>query len=379
MPALTRRKLVPLAFGLALVAAFTLPFLRPSPPAPRYTIADLGVLPGGTDSHAYGLNAQGVVCGYTQIGFSERPCVFGNGKVTALIVPPGVASSDAISINAHGEVTGRFNWPNPMQAFLLSGGSLRNLGTLPGYSGSQGNAINEWGEVTGAALNYAARPGTSFKHAFFYSHGKMTDLGTLPGATDSAAYGLNGVGQIVGDCRLRRGASRTPFLYDTHRKTMTALPMPTTYILCHAYAINDHGQIAGQFVCTTGKRWLTHAALWSGGRFTDLGAPTGYDNASAESLNSRGDVVGQCYQEPTAFQAFLQSHAGHNNAWQRYVDRGYQSALLYRNGRMQDLNTLIPKEDGWTLEEARCINDRGQIAGTGLHNGLRRAFLLTPR
>lgn len=380
MPTLTRRrKLLTLVFGFALLAAFVLPFLRPAPPAPRYSVTDLGVLPGGSDSHTYGLNAKGVVCGYTQQGFSERPCVFQNGKVTVLGILAGTTSSDAMSINALGEVTGHSRWPNPPQAFLSSGGRLRSLGTLPGYNGSQGNAINDWGEVAGALVNYAARPRASSKHAFLYSHGRMTDLGTLPGAIDSAACGLNGIGQVVGDCHFRGGRS-VPFFCDTRRKTMTALPIPATTVFGRACAINDHGQIAGQIVSTAGTNWITHAVLWSAGRMTDLGAPAGYDDAEAEALNSRGDIVGQCYRQPSAFQALLQRNAGQNNPWQRYVDRDcWSAAFLNADGKMQDLNMLIPKEEGWRLEEAHCINDRGQIAGTGLHNGLRRAFLLTPR
>jgi probable HAF family extracellular repeat protein len=46
---------------------------------------------------------------------------------------------------------------------------------------------------------------------------------------------------------------------------------------------------------------------------------------------------------------------------------------------MQDLNSLIRPHSGWSLEEARAINQRGQIVGLGERNGHNRAFLLTPR
>jgi probable HAF family extracellular repeat protein len=42
------------------------------------------------------------------------------------------------------------------------------------------------------------------------------------------------------------------------------------------------------------------------------------------------------------------------------------------------LNTLIPEDADWNLEEASGINDHGQIVGYGLHHGQERAFLLTP-
>ncbi|MGI5247368.1 hypothetical protein [Dactylosporangium sp. CA-139066] len=42
------------------------------------------------------------------------------------------------------------------------------------------------------------------------------------------------------------------------------------------------------------------------------------------------------------------------------------------------LDTLIPAGSGWTLREANGINDRGEIVGVGLHNGVLRGYRLTP-
>jgi hypothetical protein len=43
-----------------------------------------------------------------------------------------------------------------------------------------------------------------------------------------------------------------------------------------------------------------------------------------------------------------------------------------------DVNTLLPPNSGWTLLTATGINDRGQIAGTGLIGGQSRAYRLSP-
>ncbi|HEY3701676.1 MAG TPA: hypothetical protein VGL32_05420, partial [Acidimicrobiales bacterium] len=45
---------------------------------------------------------------------------------------------------------------------------------------------------------------------------------------------------------------------------------------------------------------------------------------------------------------------------------------------MTDLNSLIPAGSGWVLDQARAINDAGQIVGWGTINGHEHAFLLTP-
>jgi probable HAF family extracellular repeat protein len=53
-------------------------------------------------------------------------------------------------------------------------------------------------------------------------------------------------------------------------------------------------------------------------------------------------------------------------------------ALLHAGGVMHDLNRLIPAASGWVLNVAHAINDGGQIVGSGVFRGKRRAFLLTP-
>jgi hypothetical protein len=47
-------------------------------------------------------------------------------------------------------------------------------------------------------------------------------------------------------------------------------------------------------------------------------------------------------------------------------------------GPIVDLNSLIPAASGWMLESAQGINNAGQIAGSGMHDGTLRAYRLTP-
>jgi len=62
-----------------------------------------------------------------------------------------------------------------------------------------------------------------------------------------------------------------------------------------------------------------------------------------------------------AFQVLFASNAGFNTSV------------------ISDLNTLIPPGSGWELNEAEGINSAGEIVGLGIHNGLQRAYLLTPQ
>lgn len=54
------------------------------------------------------------------------------------------------------------------------------------------------------------------------------------------------------------------------------------------------------------------------------------------------------------------------------------SGFIYENGEMKDLSKMIGCNTGWTIHEARSINNDGYITGTGLFNGESRAFMLRP-
>jgi probable HAF family extracellular repeat protein len=86
----------------------------------------------------------------------------------------------------------------------------------------------------------------------------------------------------------------------------------------------------------------------------DLGALAG-GSSEAYSLNNRGEVVGRSAVPGNGHYAFL-----------------------YREGRMLDLNDLIPTGTGWVLTDAVDINNSGQIVGNGYLRGAVRQFLLTP-
>ena len=194
----SKRRLLAAAFGLAAILIVCLSGLLSPRPAPRYTVTDLGVLPGDTESGATALNSRGESAGFSH-GAVTRACVFGDGRVTSLGVLPGGSESHASGINSQGEVTGIAWLPTGRHAFLYSGGKMRDLGTLSGFTDSEGTGINDQGEVVGTAATSPVQPGFPHEHAFLYSQGRMTDLGTPPGCSESQATSINTAGQIVGD------------------------------------------------------------------------------------------------------------------------------------------------------------------------------------
>jgi hypothetical protein len=56
----------------------------------------------------------------------------------------------------------------------------------------------------------------------------------------------------------------------------------------------------------------------------------------------------------------------------------YRAFLWTPASGFQDLNSLLPRDSGWTLEEAVAINDRAEIVGRGDFKHDDAGFLLIP-
>src|SRR5207244_13332282 len=129
---------------------------------------------------------------------------------------------------------------------------------------------------------------------------------------------------------------------------------PSTLVPCGiASWNNDEGRDVGwrwSAVDGPGRAFL----LDSGGKH-DLGTLGGL-YSEGDGINTWGMVVGSA--EGTT--------------------PGVMHAFVYSAGLMQDLNRLVPPGSGWELQEARAINDHGQIAGVGTIGGQRHGYLLTP-
>ncbi len=177
----------------------------------------------------------------------------------------------------------------------------------------------------------------------------LTDLGDLPGGPDlSNAYEINNAGQVTG---VSIGATGSRAFLLSGGVMQVIGDMPGGSDNSYAYGINDAGQVVGLSIGTTGLR----AFLWSGGVMQDLGdLPGGGDSSFAAGINDAGQVVGH-------------SAATAGNR-----------AFLWSGGVLQDLNGLIDAS-GWTLTNARGINNLGQVVGWGFDaDGAQRGFLLTP-
>ena len=338
-----KRRLLAIALITAVVFALFLPRLLPRP-APHYTVTDLGVLPGDTISWATGINNRGEIVGFSATNY------FDAGHI--------------------------FCWIN---------GRMTNLGPLDSPNIFHKPCIDDSGKINrkqsvSNELGVMSFGRTIPKRAVLYSDGKQIIVSTPPGCVRAMLCGINTSGQVVGRCRrltARSSLSKEAFVYDTNTRKIVFLALPPGFSEAEAEAINDHNQITG-WARQPGQSGL-RAVLWNAGLPAAVPLLPGKDNSSGAAINNQGEVVGSAWSEPNAAAQYVNDHPLRWRLLVPIFERQWKNrAMIYRSGKAQDLNTLIPEDADWTLEEAHGINDHGQIVGYGLHHGQERAFLLTP-
>jgi probable HAF family extracellular repeat protein len=304
--------------------------------------------------------------------------------------------------------------PALCQSYSIKG--LKGLGSATSIA-----AISNLGRVLGARRG----PGR-VKHVLFWQDGKVTDLGPVAQADTDDVYpiglndcdqvlvqagsssdhphgfvwesgnwiplgeiapaGINNLGQVVGSA-LAEGGRWRPILWEQGNRI--ELPVPSGRLDCMAECINDRGRVAGFVWPEDGN---PSAVLWEHGQLIPLPTPHARFGATT-AINHHGQVVGYLDETPVLWdqgQVVRLGDLGGGSGWaadindtgqvigrSRTASGGYHP-FLWHQGRMRDLNHLIPMDTGWKLENAVSINDHGQIVGYGYYRDRPWTFLLTP-
>jgi uncharacterized membrane protein len=335
-----------------------------------YNITDL-TFPGGYQYAAGAVNNLGQVAGRGIVpGVMDNAVVWQNGSIINLDPQQLHGVSYAIDLTNPAnpsdlQVVG--DWATNGDVFLWVGGTMYDTGIpySPAYAGWS-LAISNSGVVAGG-YHPGGDPGQS--HAFVWTdanHNHLLDQGELqdlnsviPTATISAAEDIidaSGPGdhrKVTADAYVTVAGGgqqwRAFLLTDLNDNgvfdpgEVTDLGTLRKGVETQSFAINDAGQVAGY----SGS----DAFVWQApnGPFTDLFqfAKRGWLAPIPGAINHGGEVVGH-----------VNGTGGVTRAW---VQSG--------NGSITDLNGLIPAGSGWFLQDARDVNDSGQIVVVGQKSG----------
>jgi probable HAF family extracellular repeat protein len=374
----------------------------------HYTISDLPSL-GGTNSRGNSINNRSWVAGYSNLAGNQNrhAALWRDGALTDLGTLGGPNSAVTWSVKANsGIIAGIAQtatpdplgeawssaafYPGPNNAgfinlgFVGENGHMRALPTLGGNNGFATGA-NSRGQVVGWAENTTHDPtcvppqqlqfrpvvwATEKEHGKKEhgekNHGKnqIREFPLVPGDTSGAATGINEQGDAVGisgicDQAVGRHTAKHAVLWDKHGRVTDIGNLGAPWWNTPTN-INQRGDIvgfAGDPAFPEGD--FLHAFIWTEkGGIQPLGALPGHVHSEAYGINEKRQVVG------------LSCDAN-------FVDC---RAFIWENGVMTDLNDL--KQPGYSarLEQAKDINEAGEITGRAIDPVTgRRAFLAVPR
>ena len=340
---------------------------RNQPKDVRYTVTEVGVLPGCTSSYLPilgSINNGGFVAGYSYNGpldgssidfyLTSRAFIGDHrGVVTLLPTPNGYAGANAFGLNDRNQVFGMANKLDDNGNLLVSPvvwdqhGNPTLPENLPDTPYYDVNAMNNRGDLVGEAYpppDYPSLP-------VYWHQGRIAQLPLPDGAVMGWANAINDLGVIAGTVDYGNAPPT-----DTGEYHMYAwIPRGDHYVGVDLganpgsevwpQAINNLGQIAGG----TWDGDSLRAFVWTFGSMKDLGALSGGSASWAWSINIRGQVVGQ----------------------------SDDAAVVWQDDTFIDLNDVVPSGTP-ILTVASGINDAGQIAVNWWPESTTVGFILTP-
>ena len=339
-----------IGFSAALCGVLGATLIAPvavAAPPPSYTIVDLGAPTGY--SIGYGINEAGVVVGHLETPTFSVEAARWDAGLPAFLDSLGAGGTLARAVNESGVAAGEaYDGLGGVHAVVWTGTAVTDLGVLAGnYSTAFG--INDLGEVAGEGQS-----ATPFNHAIKWDGTSWIDLGVLSGGDSSHGRGINNAGQVVGDSEIEPGGNAHAVIWTgTTPLDLGTLPGDT---YSNGVAINQAGHAVGRSLGRPGGGQF--GFFWDGTSLTEIPMLDGGTFVEVGGMNDLDQVVGRADQFGGA----------------------YQTAFLWEasTGQMTDLQTLLPSGSGWALHQAFAINNAGQITGYGVHDGVLRAFLMTP-
>jgi hypothetical protein len=256
--------------------------------------------------------------------------------------------------------------------------------------------INKTGQVVGF--------NSDVKQPIFYANSSVAPiLLTQTHGSSAGAFDINDNGAMVGYQFISAGYT-TPAYWSSGSAAPTDLTLPDGDFTGSSRAITSDGQIIGSASPLSGS--TNHLLYWASptAKPQILQNISGGQNTTLYNINKAAQIVGTSqvgsvvtpvfWSSPTAAPQTLPVLSGTTavevlamNAGGQIVGssqvNGKQVAVLWKDGKVQNLNDLIPSGSGLVLARATGINDSGMIVGTASQStssGTQTVgFALTPK
>jgi probable HAF family extracellular repeat protein len=285
-----------------------------------------------------------------------RAFVVRGKKAQLLPLPKGMPMSVATGINAEGVVVGSVGGDSTVrgviwrgeQAGVLTSGSQDTFAVTLSKSGVAAGAAFEGPPPAMKALQvldvqhpFSLEPlRVDFAGMAWSKPGAGKSLGEFLPQAGNASGGLTGLA-VVKD-------KLVPALFKSGKPAL--LPAPDGSEMAVPLAINDKDIVVGAAILDQKVRPVG----WSKGRSGFLPVP-GDRQGVALGISPTRIVVGAIETET-----------------------GEAHAAVWKDGKVLDLNDAIDKDSGWVLAQARGVNAKGFIVGTGTKGNKIAAFVIGP-
>lgn len=359
----------------------------------HYTITNLPSL-GGTNSRGNSINNRGWEAGYSNLS--------GNQARHAVLWRDGILTD-----------LGTLGGPNSAVTWSVKAKS----GIIAGIA--QTSIPDPLGEVWSSAAFYPGPNNAGFINlGFIWENGQIRALPTL-GGNNGFATGANSRGEVVGwaentvhdpTCISPQVLQFRPVVYGPGIGQIRELPLFASDTSGAATGINEQGEAVGiSGICdqAVGRHTAKHAILWNKeGGVIELGNLGAQWWNTPTNINQRGDIVGfagdPAFPDGDILHAFiwtadggirpLGALPGHVDSEAYGINEKRQvvgiscdanfvdcRAFLWENGVMKDLNDLKQASYTARLEQAKDINEAGEITGRSIDPVTgRKAFLAMP-
>ncbi len=344
--------------GFVLIIIGALTVNAPGGALPQYTLVDLGELSPNGASVANDINNLGVIVGSARRGDFFVAYQWENGTMRPLEVPQRYQEySEAEAITDRGQIVGHVRSTTGLERaalWFIQDRAFHDLYPNDPWD-SFAHGANSQGTIVGEASLFDPFPFATFRLPVRFLG--PTRYGPLfnPPETNGAAMDINENGVVVGWVfrEFPRIFDR-PFIFsDRMRELPTLPPADPRDARGQALAVNQLGRAVGWSRDAT---VVDRAVYWPNPDTLVLLEQPPFGGSYAFDINVHGQIVG---------------------GGSREFGLG---ALLWNDGELIYLNSLVPPDSPLRLIEARAINDVGQIVGLAFNarTGNFRSFLLEP-